>query len=177
MASDSSSCKRKVVLALDGSVNSMRAYQWYWDNIYQEGDLLLVIHAFELPTMPAAPYPYGFAYYEEWSSLVQKADDEAKHLLEDCGRKCQEKICSIDPEKKKNIHFKLFKETGKPGEVVCKFAQDENAHLIIMGSRGLGTLRRTFLGSNSDYCVHHAHIPVAVVPPPPEHEESQSHKD
>lgn len=38
--------------------------------------------------------------------------------------------------------------------------------MIVMGSRGIGTIRRTFLGSVSDYCVHHAHIPVAVVPPP-----------
>jgi hypothetical protein len=32
-----------------------------------------------------------------------------------------------------------------------------------MGSRGLGALKRTFLGSVSDYCVHHCECPVAIV--------------
>ena len=32
----------------------------------------------------------GFAYYEEWQHMVQKSDQEARHLLESYGRKCQE---------------------------------------------------------------------------------------
>ncbi len=31
-----------------------------------------------------------------------------------------------------------------------------------MGTRGMGTIRRTLLGSVSDYVVHHAHCPVTV---------------
>ena len=34
-----------------------------------------------------------------------------------------------------------------------------------MGSRGLNTLRRTFMGSVSDYVLHHVHVPVMIVPP------------
>jgi nucleotide-binding universal stress UspA family protein len=56
---------------------------------------------------------------------------------------------------------------GKPaGEVICKVCQDENANLIVMGTRGQGLLRRTLVGSVSDYVVHHAHTPTAVVPLP-----------
>ena len=57
-------------------------------------------------------------------------------------------------------------ESNNPGEVICKFAKNENAQFVVMGSRGVGTLRRTFLGSVSHYCVHHTDIPLAVVPPP-----------
>ncbi|XP_031573639.1 uncharacterized protein LOC116307503 [Actinia tenebrosa] len=160
--------ERKVVIAVDGSPHSYNAFQFYCENIHQKGDLILVIHAFELPTMPAAPYPYGFAYYEEWSNLVKRADDEAKELLESIGRKCQrhnKEESEKHPGDEDKYCFKLFKENGKAGEVICKFAHDEKADMIVMGSRGVGTIRRTFLGSVSDYCVHHAHIPVAVVPP------------
>ena len=60
----------------------------------------------------------------------------------------------------------MYKEENKrPGEVICKLAEDESADLIVIGSRGIGTLRRTILDSVSDYCVHHAHIPVLVVLP------------
>jgi len=53
--------------------------------------------------------------------------------------------------------------TGKPGEAICSVAKDEQATLVVMGSRGLSTVRRTLLGSVSDYVIHHAHCPVAVV--------------
>ena len=37
------------------------------------------------------------------------------------------------------------------------------AGLIVVGSRGLGGIRRTMLGSVSDSVVRHAHCPVMVV--------------
>jgi len=51
---------------------------------------------------------------------------------------------------------------GKPGEAIVDAAKNENAAVVIMGTRGMGTLRRTVMGSVSDYVVHHAHIPVIV---------------
>ena len=67
------------------------------------------------------------------------------------------------------IKFELYKkEHSTPGEVICQLAADSKAQLIVTGSRGMGTIRRTFLGSVSDYCVHHSLVPVAVVPPPVE---------
>ena len=51
------------------------------------------------------------------------------------------------------------------GHTICEIAKENNASTIVMGQRGLGAIRRTFLGSTSDYVLHHAHIPVAVIPP------------
>ena len=55
--------------------------------------------------------------------------------------------------------------SGKPGEAIVAQAAENHANLIVMGSRGLNAVRRTFTGSVSDYVIHHAHIPVLVVPP------------
>ncbi len=49
-----------------------------------------------------------------------------------------------------------------PGESVVKVAEEEDASMIITGTRGMGVVRRTFLGSVSDYILHHSHIPVLV---------------
>ena len=51
---------------------------------------------------------------------------------------------------------------GKPGEMICQVAKEEHANLVVIGTRGLGKVRRTFLGSVSDYVVAHAHVPVLV---------------
>lgn len=51
---------------------------------------------------------------------------------------------------------------GKPGETVVHEAHEQNADVILCGSRGHGKLRRTFMGSVSDYIVHHSHVPVVV---------------
>ena len=52
--------------------------------------------------------------------------------------------------------------TGKPGEVICRIADEEHSAMICVGTRGMGRVRRTILGSVSDYLVHHAHCPVIV---------------
>ena len=51
---------------------------------------------------------------------------------------------------------------NKPGEIICRIAEEEKGTMIVMGTRGLGKVRRTIMGSVSDYVVHHAHCPVIV---------------
>jgi nucleotide-binding universal stress UspA family protein len=55
--------------------------------------------------------------------------------------------------------------TGNPADQIVAYAQDEGAGLIVMGSRGLGGIRRALMGSVSDAVVRHAHCPVMVVRP------------
>lgn len=57
---------------------------------------------------------------------------------------------------------------GKPGEVICRVAEEEGAEMIVMGTRGLGRFHRTLVGSVSDYVVHHAPCPVLIYRTPGE---------
>lgn len=51
---------------------------------------------------------------------------------------------------------------GKPGEAIIRASKEDKATMIVVGSRGMGTLRRTLVGSVSDYVLHHSHVPVIV---------------
>jgi len=51
---------------------------------------------------------------------------------------------------------------GNPGEVIVKVAKEEHATLIVTGTRGMGKIRRTFMGSISDFVIHHSPVPVLV---------------
>jgi nucleotide-binding universal stress UspA family protein len=48
---------------------------------------------------------------------------------------------------------------------ILALAEELGADLIVMGSRGLGGVRRALMGSVSDSVVRHAHCPVLVVRP------------
>jgi nucleotide-binding universal stress UspA family protein len=58
----------------------------------------------------------------------------------------------------KETHLK----TGRPDAEIVKLAEEIEAGLIAIGSRGQGGVRRALMGSVSDSVVRHAHCPVLV---------------
>ena len=50
-----------------------------------------------------------------------------------------------------------------PADEIVLVAEETGAGLVVMGSRGLGGIRRALMGSVSDSVVRHAHCPVLVV--------------
>ncbi|CAN5858239.1 hypothetical protein BH23ACT11_BH23ACT11_04910 [soil metagenome] len=52
---------------------------------------------------------------------------------------------------------------GKPDAMVVALAEELGAGLIVVGSRGLGAVARSLLGSTSNSIVRHAHCPVLVI--------------
>jgi nucleotide-binding universal stress UspA family protein len=52
---------------------------------------------------------------------------------------------------------------GTPDAEVVDLAEELGVGLVVVGSRGLGGIRRALIGSVSDSVVRHAHCPVMVV--------------
>jgi nucleotide-binding universal stress UspA family protein len=51
---------------------------------------------------------------------------------------------------------------GSPAEAILELARSRDVDQIVVGSRGLGTVRGALLGSVSSEIVHHADRPVLV---------------
>lgn len=65
-----------------------------------------------------------------------------------------------------NVKHEYYTITAKsPGEGICQSSIDNNADMIVIGNRGLGKIKRTLLGSVSDFVVNRSSIPVTIVPP------------
>ncbi len=58
--------------------------------------------------------------------------------------------------------YKFIQEYEKPGEFICGLARKEKATAIVMGTRGMGKIRRTFIGSVSNYVLNHSDCPVLI---------------
>jgi nucleotide-binding universal stress UspA family protein len=59
----------------------------------------------------------------------------------------------------KDAHLAL----GEPDHEIVKLGEELDAAIIVIGSRGLGGMRRALMGSVSDSVVRHAHCPVLVI--------------
>lgn len=53
-------------------------------------------------------------------------------------------------------HFKIFSE-------IDQLARNENADMIVMGSKGASGLKEMFIGSNTEKVIRYAHVPVLVI--------------
>ncbi|KAK4843978.1 hypothetical protein QYF36_015007 [Acer negundo] len=68
-----------------------------------------------------------------------------------------------------NVKAETLIVEGDPKDKICELAEQMHIDLLVVGSRGLGKIKRAFLGSVSDYCAHHAVCPIVIVKPPKEH--------
>ena len=64
---------------------------------------------------------------------------------------------------KAGVEAKYSQLTGNPGRMICELANNWSADLILVGSRGLKGLKEMFLGSVSNYVIHHAPCSVLIV--------------
>ena len=63
------------------------------------------------------------------------------------------------------IHGQVDYVTGdKPGPSIINFVDQVHADMVVMGTRGLGALKRMVMGSVSTHVLQNCHCPVSVIP-------------
>ncbi|EDO42428.1 predicted protein [Nematostella vectensis] len=153
---------RKVLVAVDGSEHSHAALDWYLKKCKRDDDMLYGCIVKQQPSLPTFSFKAGITVpHEEWEEILKKTNERANKEEEYFEM-------TVVPTKMKHEFEPLLDPDNKPGERICEHARNKKVDLIIMGTRGLNTLRRTLLGSVSDYVLHHAHVPIAIVPMPEE---------
>ena len=61
------------------------------------------------------------------------------------------------------IACNVIHEQGNPADIICSIAESEHIDLIVMGSRGLGTVGEMLLGSVSHKVLQHSICPVLLI--------------
>lgn len=139
----------RIVVGYDGSPEAGDALAEAAGLAAASGALVDVVHAHE---EAAAYLGYPAAVYvtpDELELAEQRAERTAAEALETL------------PEALRGVSAARL---GTPGAVVDAFALEQDADLVVLGSRGYGPLRRTLLGSASGHVLRHADRPVLVLP-------------
>lgn len=144
----------KLLLATDGSEEANLALSTAVDLATSTGSELHLVTAGGNPDPVYQTHEAGLRYetYEEAAAAVREAAqqtlDEQVKKVEEAGGKVAE------------AHLR----TGeRRDQAIVRLADEIGAGLIVMGSRGLGGVRRALMGSVSDSVVRHAHCPVMIV--------------
>eukprot|EP00794_Sanderia_malayensis_P007333 gene7333-8153_t len=147
---------RIIVVAVDGSSIGELAFTWYLSNLYREDDEVNVIHVHDMSEIEV-PYilgPEPVIIPDSYEESIKASYEKSKKLLSEYKKRLEEKNL-------KSVGH-LRTSHGAAGSEICKLANEIHADCIVLGSRGLGTIRRTLLGSTSDYVLHHSECPVLV---------------
>ncbi len=145
----------KILLAADGSEEAALAAETAADIARLSRSELHVVHVEGFSPYPLAAYsPSGYVDTETMRTIVEERDSEARKILD-------EQVSRI--EGSGGTVSSSYLRQGRPDREIVSLAEEIGAGLVVMGSRGLGGMRRALLGSVSDSVVRHAHCPCLVV--------------
>nr|KAJ3418394.1 hypothetical protein HK105_008362 [Polyrhizophydium stewartii] len=162
---------RTVCIAIDGSKSSEYAVTWAVNNILKaETDQVVVLHVRPFVALPNVTYTgtlldYGVGTFRLDPMLSKPAFDvEAFEEIEQSNKQASHEllISTAKMIKHAGFHVRAIALRGDPREELVHKIEQLKADLVVMGSRGLGVLSRTFLGSVSDYLTHNLKVPVIV---------------
>jgi nucleotide-binding universal stress UspA family protein len=133
----------KILLASDGSEDAVQATEAATDLATKSGSELHVVHVWH-----DVPSPYAHRFVR--SELRRQGQE----ILAEQVRKIEEAGSTVT-----QAHLR----EGRTSDEVIKLSEELGVGLLVVGSRGMGTVRRILIGSHSEEIVHHARVPVLVV--------------
>lgn len=138
----------KVLLAIDGSENSLRAVSYLIKRASAVKDQYDV-HVVNVQY----PLHGTVATFVNGAQLKQYHQDEGMKIL-----------APVDtPLTGAGVAFSHHLFVGEPAEVISRFAREEGCDEIIIGSRGLGNISSMLVGSVASKIIHMSSVPVVLV--------------
>jgi nucleotide-binding universal stress UspA family protein len=140
----------RILLATDGSQEAELAALRAVELADATDSELHVVHVGVVPIFLRS-YPGTLGYY---GKLHEQIEEESRELLRKQSLRVKAAGGTVA-----GAHLRM----GQVDLEIVALAEELGAGLIVMGSRGLGGVRRALMGSVSDSVVRHAHCPVLVV--------------
>jgi nucleotide-binding universal stress UspA family protein len=149
---------QKILVALDRSPMGEIVFERALAIAKQDGASLMLFHSIPVESQGIAPYAnlYGEELLEFSKYMREQLDKEKEGVQQWLADYCQQ---ATDAGVTTEYDYKV----GEAGRWIRDMAQTWGADLIVIGRRGLSGLAEVFLGSVSNYVVHHSRCSVLVV--------------
>jgi nucleotide-binding universal stress UspA family protein len=152
----------KILVAIDGSENSMKAAVYAIDIAKKDNSQLIALTVIDISTARrvsssfiTAP-TYGLKELEEKRKEAQQSLDKVEKLA----------AKENNTANNNNIQFKseiIEDPTSRVGSAIVDYAERENVDLIVVGTKGRTGFKKMLLGSIASDIVTYAHCLVLVV--------------
>jgi nucleotide-binding universal stress UspA family protein len=147
--------RMKILVPVDGSAASLEAVHQALRMVQDGLRASLVLANVQ---EPATLYEMLLAHDPE---VIETVSAEAGlHLLEAARALVREA----------GVEHEIEVAAGDPAHTLIDILENFGCDMVVMGARGLGTLRSAMLGSVSHEVLHAAQVPVLIVKQPPEAE-------
>ena len=137
----------KILVPVDGSKTSARTIKAIIENSEHFQSVLTVLHVVDVDKLAYRMIP------DFQVEMVEQHAQKAGNLL-------VQKQADLFREGGLTVETRL--ESGSPREVICRIANEEGFHLVILSRRGSGVIRDVLFGSVSNYVLHHVACPVLL---------------
>jgi len=127
----------KILIPIDWSENSEKAFDWYLAQLHREGHSLILVHFIDASN--------DRQLYEKEAKLMELQESYETKLLQH------------------RVEYRWITGTdGSPSDLIVRISREEDASMILMGSRGLGKLRKVVQTSVSDEVLAKSNVPVLI---------------
>jgi nucleotide-binding universal stress UspA family protein len=134
-----------IVVGVDDSPQARRALQWAIDEARVREATLIAVHAMRTPLVAHTPVAAVMAAEQ---ARVQEPPLDRIVESTDAG----------------DVEVERRSRAGDAAGVLIEIAQEEDADLLVVGSRGHGGFMGLLLGSVSATLAHHSPCPLVIVP-------------
>lgn len=166
---------KKVLVAMDAA-SSQQVFDTAVSLAKANNANLMLLHVLSeeevgspTPILPSLEY-YPSVHEKNWELYQEQRKACAKQGLEML-RSRQEQAAAAE------VSAEFTQLSGSPGRAICELARNWGADLIITGRRERSGLSELFLGSVSNYVLHHAPCSVLIVQHPVDRSTAQMNRE
>lgn len=148
----------RILVASDASAASNRALDMAAQFAIQHGAELLIVHVIRDMQIPYEIKEIPELEFSKFEAFNDAREEVMRKIAETILRKARERAEKAGVEK-----IQTAIGTGDPASAILGFAQRRTADMIVVGTRGLGKLKGSVLGSVSRKIANNAEATCLIV--------------
>ncbi|HEY7081934.1 MAG TPA: universal stress protein [Nitrososphaeraceae archaeon] len=155
--SEEKACAKKILVAIDGSEQSMKAADYAISLADKFNSKLVAVHVIDLSQLKLKGDTSGLiAGLINPLAELEGARKESLHWINNVGKIAQLRHIQFASEIIEEVVPRI-------GGVIVNYAEKKMVDLIVIGTRGQSGFKKLLIGSVASDVLHYAHCPVMIV--------------